>query len=120
MTLTYGEKEQVKFSHEAEKYQFIGYLTNHNVNIQWEDNDLQGAWGKEGRMAFTSEDVKKHFPTLGYSAGVGSYTSRLNCNDFVKVLFDLGFARGKAQDSALIKGNIPDQYQADFDAGTSL
>lgn len=79
MPLIFGTQNQVKFSNESEMYSFIGYLTKDCVTIQWEDNDLQGAWGKEGRIAFTTNDVKNHFPKLGYTAGVGSYDSRLNC-----------------------------------------
>ncbi len=102
------------------KYSFIGYLTQSVVSIQWENNDQQGAWGKEGRIAFTTADVKQHFPNLGYSAGVGSYDSRLNCNDFVKLLFDLGFIKGNQQKIGVIRNNIPTSYQADFDKGSKL
>ncbi|MDR7656521.1 hypothetical protein [Acinetobacter junii] len=120
MSLIFGTNSQVSFNNDAEKYSFIGYLTQSVVSIQWENNDQQGAWGKEGRMAFTTADVKQHFPNLGYSAGVGSYDSRLNCNDFVKLLFDLGFIKGNQQNIGVIRNNIPTSYQADFDKGSQL
>ena len=53
-------------------------------------------------------------------AGVGSYDSRLNCNDFVKLLFDLGFIKGNQQKIGVIRNNIPTSYQADFDKGSKL
>ena len=120
MSLIFGTNSQVSFKDDAEKYSFIGYLTKSVVFIQWENNDQQGAWGKEGRMAFTTADVKLHFPSLGYSAGVGSYNSRLNCNDFVQLLFNLGFIKGNLQDITVIRNNIPTAYRADFDAGSQL
>ena len=120
MSLIFGTNSQVSFNNDAEKYSFIGYLTQSVDSIQWENNDQQGAWGKEGRMAFTTADVKQHFPNLGYSAGVGSYDSRLNCNDFVKLLFDLGFIKGNQQKIGVIRNNIPTSYQADFDKGSKL
>ena len=56
MSLIFGKNSQVSFKDDAEKYSFIGYLTKSVVFIQWENNDQQGAWGKEGRMAFTTAD----------------------------------------------------------------
>ena len=120
MSLIFGTNSQVSFNNDAEKYSFIGYLTQSVVSIQWENNDQQGAWGKEGRMAFTTADVKLHFPNLGYSAGVGNYVFRLNCNDFVQLLFNLGFVKGNQQDIVVIRNNIPALYQADFDTGSQL
>lgn len=120
MSLKFGTNSQVSFKNDAEKYSFIGYLTKFVVFIQWENNDKQGAWGKEGRMAFTTADVKLHFPNLGYSAGVGRYDSRLNCNDFVQLLFNLGFVQGNQQNVSVIRNNIPAFYQADFDIGSQL
>lgn len=120
MTISFGQKDQVEFIDENELYCFIGYLTKTCVVVQWENNQESGAWGNEGRMAFTTDDVKKHFPRLGYSAGVGNYVYRLNCNDFVKVLFDLGFVQGNTQDINLIRNKIHSGYQAAFDKGRHL
>lgn len=120
MQLYFGTNSQVSFKDEAEKYSFIGYLTKSIVFIQWENNDQQGAWGKEGRMAFTTGDVKLHFPNLGYTAGVGSYDSRLNCNEFVQLLFNLGFVQGNQQNGTTIRNKIPAAYQANFDTGCKL
>ncbi len=119
-TLTYGKNHQITFQDLAEKYKFIGYLTNHNVFLQWEHNEQQGAWGQEGRIAFTSDHVTLHFPHLLYTAGVGNYTSRLNCNDFVQELFQLGFSKGNTQNTNLIRGNIQPACFPYFDAGCSL
>lgn len=121
MRLIYGKDNQVSFRSINEKYAFIGYLTEHDVGILWENNDQQGAWGKEGRITFATDDVKAHFPDLGYSAGVqGSYSSRLNCNEFVKELFNLGFVKGKEQDISVIRDNVKETYQPDFDRGRGL
>lgn len=118
--LMYGRNRQINFINLAEKYSFIGYLTNHDAFLQWEHNEQQGAWGSEGRIAFTSDHVQQHFPNLGYTAGVGNYTSRLNCNDFVQELFQLGFIRGNVQNTATIRCNVPANYHIDFDAGCLL
>lgn len=117
--LIYGNNRQIVFKDEAEKYSFIGFLANHKVVIQWEDNDLQGAWAKEGRMAFTSDCAKKYFPNLGYSAGVNGYLFRLNCNDFVQELFQIGFKKGSVQDVDGIRRNIPNAYHSDFNSWIS-
>lgn len=118
-TLTYGKNHQINFINLAEKYSFIGYLTNHDAFLQWEHNEQQGAWGSEGRIAFTSDHVKQHFPNLGYSAG-GSYASRLNCNNFVEELLQLGFSAGNTQNTNVIRGNIQPAYCPYFDAGRAL
>ncbi len=59
--------------------------------------------GKESCLAFTSNDVARHFSNLGYSVGVGSYSLRLNCNDFLNELFSLGFVKGNVQNVDSIK-----------------
>lgn len=120
MKLIYGQKKQISFSNEQEKYSFIGYITSHGVRVTWERNNEQGAWGEEGRIIFVSPHVEVHFPTLGYSAGNSAYYSRLNCNEFVLELLDLGFVYGNQQNVAVIRNSIPKPYQADFDAGCAL
>ena len=120
MSLSFGQKGQVSFSDEAEMYKFIGYLTKSSVSIQWERNNEQGAWGQEGRMVFSTADVQSHFPNLGYTAGRAGCHSRLNCNEFVQLLLNLGFIKGNLQDIVTIRNNIPKSYQADFDAGCQL
>lgn len=118
--LTYGQKSQINFTGLEEKYTFIGYLANHDVVLQWEHNEQQGAWGQEGRIAFNSDDVLQFFPNLGYTAGVGKYTARLNCNEFVHELFSLGFMRGNTQNIMIIRANIHANYHDYFDTGCSL
>ena len=120
MPLSFGQKGQVSFSDEAEMYKFIGYLTKSSVSIQWERNNEQGAWGQEGRMAFSTADVQSHFPNLGYTAGRAGCDSRLNCNEFVRELLHWGFVRGNTQDVTSIRSNIPLVYQTDFDLGCQL
>lgn len=120
MSLSFGRNGQVSFHDESEMYKFIGYLTKPDVSIQWEKNDEQGAWGQEGRMAFRTADVQSHFPNLGYTAGRGGCDSRLNCNEFVSNLLNLGFVRGNTQGVMAIRNNIPQAYQADFDLGCKL
>jgi hypothetical protein len=120
MSHSFGQKGQVSFRDEAEMYKFIGYLTKSSVSIQWERNNEQGAWGQEGRMAFSTAAVQSYFPNLGYSAGVGSYNSRLNCNAFVEKLVNLGFSLGNTQNINSIRNNIPTAYQNDFDLGCQL
>lgn len=117
--IVFGKNKQILFENEAEQYKFIGYLANHDAYIQWEPNE--GAWAQEGRIAFTTNNVKKYFPNLGYTAGLANtYSCRLNCNPFVEILFNLGFDKGNQQNIALIKSNIDVSNQYYFDIGYNL
>ena len=120
MKLIYGQKKQISFANVQEKYRFIGYITSHGVGVTWEKNNEQGAWGEEGRITFVSNHVEVNFPNLGYSAGNSAYHCRLNCNEFVRELLDLGFVYGNIQNVTVIKNNIPAPYQSDFDSGCQL
>lgn len=92
-----------------ENYSFaLGYLSNirhyHNkytggtalVDVHFEGNDLQGAWGKEGRIHYYGNDsfLRNNFPDwfLCKSAGVGRITHRMDSNDYIySLIYDYGF-----------------------------
>jgi len=49
---TFGTKNQINFRSESEYYEFLGFLAKSDgtTMLVWEDNDLSGAWSKEGRI----------------------------------------------------------------------
>lgn len=120
--IQYGRNQQVNCT-ESEFYKFLGYVANHpnDINIVWENNEQQGAWGSEGRIQFFSNNIHTHFPSgFGFSAGVGNVVYRLNCNDLINYMVTIGFVFGRNQDVGSIRTNIPTQYQGDFDIGCQL
>ena len=106
-------------------YKFLGYLSNHpnDINIVYERNSEQGAWGNESRIQFKSNFVRNNFSNLGINvtAGIGSsIDSRLNCNELMDRLYKLGFKQGNFQEPNIIKNNIPFEYINDFDIGMRM
>lgn len=82
--------------HSWERYVFsLGYLANVEhyrnltgdgiIDLHIERNDVQGAWGKEGRIHLygTESYLKERFPDWYNckSAGVGNITYRINSNE---------------------------------------
>lgn len=117
-----GKNQQVNCS-EMDYYKFLGYVANHpnDINIVWEHNEQQDAWGSEGRIQFYSNTIQTHFPTgFGFTAGVGNICCRLNCNDLIQRMRNLGFVMGHNQNAIAIRNNIPSSYVNDFDLGTQL
>ncbi|MFR8315993.1 hypothetical protein [Eubacterium sp.] len=90
-----------------EAYAFaLGYLANvlHYRNrshlglieLHFESNDAQGAWGKEGRIHYYGDELYllSVFPDWykAKSAGVGSITYRINSNDYMySLVYDFDF-----------------------------
>ena len=82
----FGTKGQIRFNTENEYYEVIGFLAKSDgtISLTWEDNDEQGAWGKEGRIQCYKNIGK--FPdslSRAFTAGTGSIICRINCNKFV-------------------------------------
>lgn len=124
MDVMLGKRLQINCSYQT-FYKFLGYLANHpdDINIVYEENSEQGAWGDESRIQFKSDVVRKNFSHLGINvtAGVGSIDSRLNCNDLMKILYNTHkFQRGKIQNISAIKTTIPQSYIKDFNDGASM
>ena len=84
----------------------LGYLANtihyRNINnnglieLHFERNDKQGAWGKEGRLHYYGKEsyLKSAFSDWydAKSAGTGAITYRVNSNDYMhSLVYDFGF-----------------------------
>ena len=122
--ITLGKRKQVNCL-ENIYYQFLGYIANHpnDIKVVFERNELSGAWGSEGRIQFYSNNIQNYFPSssgFSYTAGVGNITSRLNCNDLIQKMYDMGFVIGNNQNYQAIRSNVPSAYQNDFDIGVNL
>jgi len=113
---------QIRFQNESEYYQTLGYLARNNntTSLNWENNELQGAWGSEGRIHFyvNNPSIPGYF---SFTAGNGNIEHRTNCNEFLRNLYiNYGFINGKVQNVATIRANIPSTYINDFNIGLAL
>lgn len=120
---TFGKKQQIKFKSEAEYYELLGYLSKSDGTtiLVWEDNDLAGAWAKEGRILFFTAQPALLRAYLLHTAGVGKISSRVNCNEFIKNLrTNHNFILGETQNIPSIQATVPPQYAGDFHGGSQL
>lgn len=119
----FGTKQQISFNSESDYYELLGYLSKSDGStiLVWEDNDLQGAWTKEGRILFFVAQPAALRAKLLNTAGNGNINSRINCNEFIlNIRANHSFVLGEAQNIPSIKATVPQQYIADFDAGLQL
>lgn len=119
----FGTKQQISFNSEAEYYELLGYLSKSDGStiLVWEDNDLQGAWAKEGRILFFEAQPEALRANLLHTAGVGNISSRVNCNEFIlNIRKNHCFVLGETQNIPNVRATVPPQYIADFDAGLQL
>jgi len=80
-------------------YQGYGHshsIWDDSISIHFEQNDRQGAWGREGRIHYYKAlpDLQHIFLDLHThsSAGVGSIACRINSNNYIEALiYDFGF-----------------------------
>lgn len=80
--LVYGTRGQVRFTSEAEKREALEYLaTSPDVELRFERNDEQGAWGPEKRIHFYSEDGVPEGLRRNWTAGTGRVLGRINAAD---------------------------------------
>jgi len=120
---TFGTKQQINFNSEGEYYEFLGFLAKSDGTtvLVWEDNDLAGAWTKEGRILFFTTPPDALGADLSHTAGNGNIVSRVNCNEFLlNIRNDHSFVLGESQDIAAIRATVPAQFQQDFDAGLQM
>lgn len=120
---TFGTKQQIKFNSESEYYEFLGFLAKSDGStvLVWEDNDLAGAWTKEGRILFFILQPANLRANLLHTAGVGHIVSRVNCNELlIHIRGNHRFVLGESQDITAIRATIPERFQDDFDAGLEL
>lgn len=106
-----------------EYYKFLGYIANHpeEAKIVYEKNKASGAWADEGRIQFYSNKAKINFEKFfKFTKGVGNIQYRLNCNDLIKKMLDMGFSKEGSHNIALIRNNIPSDQVTNFDIGTNL
>lgn len=120
---TFGTKNQIQFSSESEYYQLLGYLAKGDGTtiLVWEDNDLSGAWAKEGRILFFETPPDELLANLSHTAGVNNIVSRVNCNEFlINLRNDHAFSMGEIQDIPSIQATVPPQFLSDFESGLQL
>lgn len=119
----FGKFNQVSFNGEQDYYEFLGYLAKNDgtTKIVWENNDQQGAWGAEGRIHFYTQPPANLRAQLNHTLGIGSISSRVNCNDFVEHIVRYHyFVSNGVQDATRIRSSIPRIYIIDFDRGLAL
>jgi hypothetical protein len=119
----FGTKDQISFNSESEYYEFLGYLAKSEgtTSLVWEDNDLAGAWTKEGRIHFYSEPPATLGAEFTRTLGVNNILFRVNCNEFISnIRNEHNFILGRAQDSQAIRSTVPVEFQSDFDTGLNL
>ncbi|MBG6112214.1 hypothetical protein IWX84_003117 [Flavobacterium sp. CG_9.10] len=115
----------MRFDSQNEYYETLGFLakSDGSIGLMWEDNQVQGAWGSEGRIHCYSNLIKFTPPlkrkfTKGRAKKV---LHRINCNDFVADLISThNFSMGSVQNTANIRMTIPQPYLIDFDRGLHL
>lgn len=121
MKLDFGRTNIISFETEGDFYYALGFLAKPGrVELVWENNENQGAWGSEGRIQCYN-DIDKFPKELSskMSAGVGNILKRINCNEYVKYLNTYHkFVRNtRTHDVTLISSTVPTNYQANFTAG---
>lgn len=120
---TFGTNEQIRFESEPDYYETLGYLAKDDgsARIVWENNDEQGAWAPEGRIQFYGEPPVALRAKLKHTAGSGSITSRVNCNDFIQHIINYHhFVAGPHQNMSQIAASIPKNFLTDFERGFAL
>lgn len=121
---TFGTIGQIQFNSEHEYYEFLGYLAKDDGStyITWEDNDLQGAWAKEGRIEFHQAPPIGLSANLKHTAGNGgNVLSRVNCNEFItNIVTHNNFVKRTVQNAVAIRATVPPIYFPDFDRGLAL
>lgn len=118
----FGKRRRMRFDSPNEYYETLGFLakSNGSISIVWENNQLQGAWGSEGRI-HCHFDLIKFTPPLKRKFTKGrakKVLHRINCNEFVQDLVTThSFSMGPIQNTTIIRTTIPQQYLIDFDRG---
>lgn len=122
--LIYGTQQQIQFSSDAEYYEALGFLckNDNTTSLHWENNELSGAWGSEGRIhCYQNLSRFPRYFSNAFTAGTGNILRRINCNEYVACIRrDHGFVFGRIQNLTAIKATIPAINHGDFDRGVSL
>src|SRR5690606_16580675 len=121
--ITFGTKNQISFNSESEYYELLGFLAKSDGTtiLVWEDNDLAGAWAKEGRILFFVSQPAALRASLSHTAGLGNIVSRVNCNEFISnIRNDHAFFLGETQNIPSIQATVPPAFLNDFQTGLQL
>ena len=110
---------QVRFNDLHQYYYAMGVLARPGyVELHWENNEEQGAWGSEGRI-YCLKPENYYPPCFKFTAGRGNIYARINCNDYVRDLIVVHkFSKDtRSQNVNEIMKTIPSNYIGDFKLG---
>ena len=119
--IRYGRTGQVCFPDMHAFYYAMGVLAKPGyIELHWENNEDQGAWGSEGRI-HCLKPVSYYPEYFRFTAGRGSVYARINCNDYVRILVvEHKFQKDtKYQDIQAIMKTIPAAFVDDFRRGNA-
>jgi hypothetical protein len=122
--LIFGTRQQIQFESDNDFFEALGFLAKNDrtTSIHWERNEIQGAWGSEGRIHCYKniENFPVYFSNA-FSAGTNNIIHRINCNEYIKyIIEEHSFQIGHTQDLSAIRLTIPTQYATDFNRGLQL
>lgn len=121
----FGKRNKMRFDNAEEYYETLGFLakSDGSIDLVWEHNEDQGAWGSEGRI-YCYSNLVKFTPPLKRKFTKGrarKVLHRINCNEFVEdIITNHSFSMGSSQNTLNIRATIPQQYLIDFDRGFNL
>ena len=122
MDLRYGRTGQVQFRNPHDYYYSLGVLARPGmVELRWENNEEQGAWGSEGRI-HCLRPISEYPPFFRITKGTGKMYGRINCNDYVANLITMHNFRKNTtyQDVETILSTVPLDYIKDFEDGYGI
>lgn len=126
--LTFGTRGQVSFRNDNEFYEALGFLSKNNgtTSLNLEHNEMQGAWGQEGRIHFyedrdgTAHPYPQYF-SRAFTRGTGNIIHRINCNEYMEyIVINHGFQYSGNQNVQAILSSIPNNFHSDFYRGLTL
>ena len=121
MQLSFGERNFVTFSDEADFYFCLGFLMNPNKGVRFDWEVYDNKWGIEGRIWINNSSNAPSSLLRAFSAGTQTVEHRLNCNEYIRYLHDnFGIVKGRIQDLDYVESRIPPQYLESYNEGRSL
>ena len=121
MKLTFGERNIVVFSDEADFYLCLGFLMNTKKGIRFDWEIYDNKWGIEARIWIKDSSNAPTSLRNAFSAGTKDVDYRLNCNEYVLYLSNnFGISVGSIQNLAYVESKVPKSNLADYYKGLSL